>query len=179
MFEQESNRIEEENEKAIEDLESQWSDSKIAEMVAQALGSGVFTDIDGNVSSLEDTLINFAEETGELFGVLGGVIEAELITNLGIARDTVQELSNIMNELDLDGYVSSQNFKDMISVTRGISDTGSYSSNTTNNTTNQVSITAPLINVQGNVDSNVVEELKGISEKIKEDIINTIANSIR
>ena len=48
---------------------------------------------------------------------------------------------------------------------------------TTNN--NNINITSPIINIEGNVDANVVEELKQISEKIKTDVIDTIAKSIR
>ena len=175
MFDKEAERLEEENNKAIENLENTWSDSKIAEMVAQALGSGVFTDIEGNVHSLEDVLIDFAEESGELFGVLGSIIESELITNLQIAKDTVKELSSIMSEFDLVGYTSTQTSRSIQGVTSRMASSGTYA--TTNN--NNINITSPIINIEGNVDSNVVEELKQISEKIKTDVIDTIAKSIR
>ncbi|MGL5764349.1 MAG: hypothetical protein ACRCX8_01785, partial [Sarcina sp.] len=104
-FDKESDRLEEENKQNIEELEKEWSDSKIAELVAQALGSGVFTDIEGNVSSLEDALVNFAEETGDLFGVLGSVIKEELIGNLAIAQDTVRDLAEILKTLDVEKHI--------------------------------------------------------------------------
>ena len=175
MFDKEADRIEEENTTAIENLEKEWSDSKIAELVSKALGSGVFTDIEGNVVKLEDALVNFAKESGELFGVLGSTIKSELITNLEIARDTVESLSSIMRELDLTEYATSVNYRsvdEVSSKTRSID--SQYSS-----TNNSVNITAPIINIEGNVDSDVVEELKDISEKIKSDIIAAIAGSIR
>ena len=174
MFDKEAERIEEENEKNIEELENQWSDTKIAEMVAQALGSGIFTDIEGNVSSLEDALVNFADETGELFGILGATIKSELITNLEIAKDTVNSLATIMKELDLSAYVSAQNTRSISSATSRMATSGSYS-----DINNQVTITAPIINIEGNVDNNVVDELKNISNRIKEQVINAIAGSIR
>ena len=175
MFDKESERIEEENKAAIEELENQWSDTKIAEMVAQALGSGVFTDIEGNVHSLEDVLIDFAEESGELFGVLGSIIESELITNLEIARDTVKDLAEIMNEFDLTGYAVEQTSRSIAATTSNLSNLGSYSTSVSN----QVNITSPIINIEGNVDSNIVEELKDISNKIKSEVIDAIATSIR
>ena len=175
MFDKESERIEEENQKNIEELESQWSESKIAEMVAQALGSGVFIDIEGNVSSLEDALVDFAQETGELFGVLGSIVKSELITNLEIAKDTVKDLSSVLKEFDLVGYTSSQTSRSIDTITSRMVTSGSYSSSLGN----QVSITAPIINIEGNVDNNVVEELKNISNKIKEEVVNAIATSIR
>lgn len=174
MFDKEVERIEEENEKNIENLENQWSESKIAEMVAQALGSGLFTDIEGKVTSLEDALINFTDETGELFGVLGATIKSELITNLEIARNTVNDLANIMKELDLSAYVSTQSARGIVTTTSRMATSSSYS-----DVSSQVNITAPLISIEGNVDANVVEDLRDISNKIKEEVINAIATSIR
>ena len=176
MFDKEAERIEEENQQNIEELENQWSDSKIAEMVAQALGSGVFTDIEGNVSSLEDALVNFADETGELFGVLGTVIKSELITNLEIAKDTVSSLASIMQGLDLGAYMSTQDISGIGDVSSRMATSNSYSNINTNN---QISITAPIINIEGNVDNSVVDELKSISNQIKEQVIDAIAGSIR
>ena len=174
FLDKESERIEEENQQNIEGLENQWTDTKIAEMVAQALGSGVFTDIEGNVSSLEDALINFADETGELFGVLGATIKSELVTNLEIARNTVYDLANIMKELDLSAYVSNQNIRGISTTASRMSTVDTYSS-----TGSQVNITAPLISIEGNVDSNVVGDLKDIANKIKEEVVYAIATSIR
>ena len=175
MFDKESERIEEENKNNIENLQNQWSDSKIAEMVAQALGSGVFTDIEGNVTSLENALLNFAESTGETFGVLGGIIKEELIGNLQVALGTFKDLSSIMNEFDLSEYTTSKNSRSIDATARSIPNADSYSSNITND----IKITAPIINIEGNVDSDVVQELKDISNKIKNDVINAIASSIR
>ena len=64
MFDKESERIEEENDKSIEELEKEWTDSKIAEMVANALKTGVFEGIDGSVEDLQDAMLKFAQDTG-------------------------------------------------------------------------------------------------------------------
>lgn len=171
LFDKESERIEEENKQAIDKLEEEWSDSKIAQMVAEALGSGVFTDIEGNVHDLEDALINFAEETGELFGVMGAVIKSELITNLEIAKDTVKELDHILKELDLSSFaIPSTSFN--VDVARGVT-----SPQQVNN--QQVVFESALINIEGNVDSNVVDDLKAYGEQLTKDIIDKIYSSIR
>ena len=81
-FKDEIDRITESNEGAIEQLKKEWSDSKIAEMVSQAISSGIFTGIDGQISGLQDAMLEFAQSTGELFGVMGTVIKSELITNV-------------------------------------------------------------------------------------------------
>ena len=81
-FEAETDGITESNKNTIEQLEKEWSDSKIAEMVSQAISSGIFEGIDGEISNLQDAMLEFAESTGELFGVMGTVIKSELITTL-------------------------------------------------------------------------------------------------
>ena len=170
LYDKESERIEEENKNAIDKIEEEWSDSKIAQMVAEALGSGVFTDIEGNVHDLEDALINFAEETGELFGVMGAVIKSELITNLEIAKDTVQELGNILKELDLSSYA-------IPSTALGVDNIGTgYSAQ---QVSNQVVFESSLINIEGNVDASVVDDLKAYGEQLTKDIIDKIYSSIR
>lgn len=93
---------EEANNKKIEELEALWSDSKIAEMVAQSLQTGVFEGIDGAVVNLQDAMLEFAEASGETFGVLGTAVKEELIANLGIALDTLKNYSEIMEGLGLD-----------------------------------------------------------------------------
>ena len=170
LYDKEAERIEEENQSAIDKLKEEWSDSKIAQMVADALGSGVFTDIEGNVHSLEDTLINFAEETGELFGAMGAVIKSELITNLEIARDTVLELENILKQLDLSEYVS---------ATTSFSVDNASVGHLPEQVSNQVVFESSLINIEGNVDSNVVDDLKEYGEQLTKDIIDKIYSSIR
>lgn len=101
MYDDEINRLQEESESKIEDLENEWSDSRIAEIVAQSLGEGVFTDIDGEVHNLQDTLITFAEDSGEALGVLGDKIKNELSLNLQEALNYIKEYDEIINSMGL------------------------------------------------------------------------------
>lgn len=168
MFDEEMDRLDKENQEAIENLENEWSDSKIAEMVAQALGSGVFTDIEGNVTSLEDALLKFCDESGESFGVLGEVIKNELIANLEVAKNTVENLGQILGGLDLDKiYGNSKAYQEMINP--------NYNSKSV---TNNVSFDSPLIVVEGNVTSDVIPDLERIIEKAKNQITQDIVAKI-
>lgn len=101
MYDDEIDRLQQESENKIQDLEDEWNDSKIAELVAKALGEGTFTDIDGEVHNLQDTLLNFAEESGEALGVLGDTIKNELVLNLQDALNYIKEYDNIINSLGL------------------------------------------------------------------------------
>ena len=165
MFDNESDRLEDQAEDAKDKLDKEFSDSKIAEMVAAALGSGVFTDIEGNVSSLEDALINFAKESGDLFGVLGSTIESELITKLKVSLDTVKELDKIFKELDI-GSLKKQEFA-LDYNTRSF-DGGAYSTSNSNT----VQFNSPIMVVQGGIDRDVLPEVRDMMNKVKQDIID-------
>ena len=169
-FEAEADRITESNKNAIEQLEKEWSDSKIAEMVSQAISSGIFEGIDGKVSGLQDAMLEFAKETGELFGVMGTVIKSELITNLDIAMNTFKDLGNIIKNLDLEKFSTLSNtIKLDLQPAQFTPVTAS----------SNVVLNAPMINVEGNVDKDVVEDLKAYGDRLTKDIINKISSSIR
>lgn len=101
MFDNAIDNVNNSNDKALEDLEKTWDDTKIAEMVKNALGSGVFEDIDGNLINLQDAMIKFAEESGEAFGVMGESIKNDYIANLQIAYDTIKNIDSIYTNLRL------------------------------------------------------------------------------
>lgn len=61
----------------------------------------VFTDLDGNITNLQDAMLNFAESSGEALGVMGDVIKNDLIANLNIALDTLKNYADISKELGL------------------------------------------------------------------------------
>ena len=168
-FDKEINNIEETNKNAIEALEKEWSESKIAEMVSQAISSGIFEGIDGKVSGLQDAMLEFAQETGELFGVMGTVIKSELISNLDIAMDTFRDLGNIIKNLDLEKFSTlskgfNVNMRSMPSVA---------------NLSPSLVLNAPMIHIEGNADKDVIEDLKSFGDKIVNDVINKISSSIR
>ena len=168
-FDKEIDRIEESNKSAIEALEKEWSDSKIAEMVSQAISTGIFEGIDGKVSGLQDAMLEFAQETGELFGVMGSVIKSELITNLDIAMDTFRDLGNIIKNLDLEKFSTlSSGFNVNM---RSIPSVASSSSS--------LVLNAPMIHIEGNADKDVIEDLKSFGDKIVNDVISKISSSIR
>lgn len=168
-FDKEMDRIEEANKNAIEKLEKEWSDSKIAEMVSQAISSGIFEGIDGKVSGLQDAMLEFAEETGELFGVMGTVIKSELISNLDIAMSTFKDLGNIIKNLDLEKFSTlSSGFNVNMNAMPSMASSAS-----------SIVLNAPMINIEGDVNKDVVEDLKSFSDKLVNDVINKISSSIR
>ena len=105
-FQESIDKANEDSDKKIEDLENLWSDSKIAEAVKNALKTGLFTDIDGEVSNLKDSLLDFAETSGELFGVTGDIIANDWCGNLDIALNTMNNLNSIMKKMEVPKFES-------------------------------------------------------------------------
>ncbi len=113
MYDDEIDRLQKEQEDKIQELEDKWSDSKIAELVANALGSGTFIDIDGNIHNLQDTLLSFAEESGDALGILGDKIKSELVLNLQDALEYAKDYSNIFDNLGLK-HLGNVNYSDKL-----------------------------------------------------------------
>lgn len=95
MFDDQIDKIEENSDEEVKNLEKTWSESKIAEMVKQALDTGVFTDIDGNIKTLQTALMDFANESADYFGVMGSSLKKELLDNLNVALETMKELQKM------------------------------------------------------------------------------------
>lgn len=156
MFDEESDRIEEQADKEIEDLENKWTDSKIAELVAQSLGSGVFTSIDGEVSNLKDTMLEFTEESGEALGVLGSQIQKELCDKLVIAQDVMDNLPNILDKLNLKDYSA-----------RSINMQSESGART-------ISIGDTNIHISGNANDDIINKIKEIVKAENEKLIKEL-----
>lgn len=102
MFDKETDRIQQECDDATKKLEETWTDSKIAEAVKEALGTGVFTDLDGNIISLEEAMLNFAESSGEAVGILADKVKYELTASLQEAMEYLQNYPEIMKNLGIE-----------------------------------------------------------------------------
>lgn len=172
MFDKESDRLQEESDKIKEDLDNQFSDKKIQELVKEALNTGVFEDIDGTMRSLQDVMLAFVDEYGEGLGATGQLIKSELVANLEVAKNTMKDMVNIAKELGVIQYSYDNNILNNASRsipqernTRGLATT--------------INFNESLINVEGNVDQNIVEELKAISKEIEENVVGSIVRELR
>ncbi|MDK2587548.1 hypothetical protein QOZ83_17065, partial [Romboutsia sedimentorum] len=174
MYDSEKDRLSDSTEQSIKDLEKKWSDSNIADMVKNALGDNTFTDIDGNVTSLKDTMMNFLNESGEAFGVLGGIIQNDLNSNLQQAIDSFSNLDEIYSKLNLDmpklDY-SSQRYNPSALRTA--------TNNTTNNKTVEVNFNQPLCVIQGSVTEDVMPQIEKMIKQSQDEVTKNIVKSIR
>lgn len=102
MLDKESNDLQKFADEQKKVLEDTFNENNIKQLVDKAIGSGMFTDIDGNISKLKDTMVDFFNGTGDSFGALSGIIKNDLISNLEIAMNNMKDISNIYKDLNID-----------------------------------------------------------------------------
>ena len=169
MFDDQMDKIQTDADEEVKKLEDTWTESKIAEAVQQALDTGIFTSIDGEIKSLNTALIEFANTSSDYFGVMGAVLKSELIDNLKVAYSTMDEIQKIYNDLNV------SDFSDVNSLPN-VNIQGSATGTPINN--NTITIGDTNITVEGNADSQTVEEielmLKDYQQKIYVDIMKNV-----
>ena len=175
MFDEKQEQIEQNAEDKIKDLEDTFSEAKIAELVSEAIQTGIFEDIDGNITSLDDALMNFANNSAEYLGVMGETLKLKLLDNLNVALETMQQLDEINRELGNDKSSLTEGIAKMPLINIRKTTDLNYSNGLDRVANNNVSIGDMVITVQGNATEKTVDDIKEILEeytnKIKHDIM--------
>ena len=99
-FDDQIDKIQKDSEDEIKKLEELWSETNIAKAVQESLKSGIFKDIDGNVSSLKSAMIDMTNTSVEYMGILGDSMRTELLSSLNVALDTVQKIDKTMSKIN-------------------------------------------------------------------------------
>lgn len=172
MFDDQIDKIEENSDEEVKNLEKTWSESKIAEMVKQALDTGVFTDIDGNIKTLQTALMDFANVSSDYFGVMGSSLKKELLDNLNIALETMKELQKMSDNYTAPNIDYS---KTVLPKDSTINTSPQVASNVE---TNNITIGDTNITVQGSADDvtlgKVDEMLKDYKASICKEIVKNM-----
>lgn len=172
MFDDQIDKIEEDSDEEVKNLEKTWSESKIAEMVKQALNTGVFTDIDGNIKTLQTALMDFANTSSDYFGVMGSSLKKELLDNLNVALETMKELQKMSDNYTAPNIDYSNT---VLPKDSGINTSPQVSSNVE---TNNITIGDTNITIQGGADDvtlgKVDEMLKDYKASICKEIVKNM-----
>ena len=189
MFEQESNRLTDEANKAKEELDNILDPKNLQNLINSALESGLFTDLEGNIYNLKDVMLDFVDEYGDGLSSIGALIKSELVENLNLAKDTMKNLAGILGQLGISGF-SSTSYANRIAEL-------DYSSARYNNSSNNpirgaikkvkskqdnpvtVQFNQPLCVIQGNVDNNLMPEIERMIRKAQEQVVKNIVGAIR
>ncbi|GAA0863534.1 hypothetical protein [Paraclostridium tenue] len=167
MFDSEINRLQNQSDSIIDRINKTFSESNILQKVNESLLSGVFTDIDGNLSSLESTINNFFNNSIDSFSSLGGVIQKELNDNLRVALDSFKNLENIYKGLNVD-YDSKQRFGNI----------GSSNINNDNSKSVTVEFNQPLVKIDGIATRDMMPEIERMINKAQQDLTAKIIKSM-
>lgn len=180
MYDKENERLEEDAEKKKDSLDEMFSDDKIKELVKEALSTGIFTDIDGQVKSLQDVMMDFLDKYDDGMSAIGGIMKEEWIGNLAIAKDTMSDIYDITKKITSgSGLFNVGESEDDSKITSIWKDFSKGLSQASNKGKVEVAFNAPLFVVEGDADTSVVEELKGLANNIKDQVIDEIVRNIR
>ena len=177
MFDDQIDKVETNAEDEVKNLEDTWTESKIAEMVEQALNTGIFTDIDGNIQSLDTALLEFANNSSEYFGVMGASLKTELLDNLNVALATMQEL----NKMTTDSSFMNVDWGKVNNVSNTVN--GALGSINyippANASIPEINIGGSNIVVQGNADDEVIARIDDLLEQNNKKIYATIMKNVK
>jgi TP901 family phage tail tape measure protein len=164
-FDSESDRLEEAAEAAKEKIDEVYSDERLWSMVNSALNSGLFKDINGDLIDLNEAMCDYLDKYGDGLSAIGAIIKDEWLTNIETARDTMNDMYDILENLDLKSIYDYNSY--------GVSKSGSSESAIATYSSN-VEFSSPVIVVEGNVDSGVLSELEKYATRLKNEIIDSI-----
>ena len=173
MFDKESDRLEQEADKAKENLDDKYSDEKLQQIVKDTLSSGIFAGVNGEIQDLQSALIDFENKFGDGMSAMGDIIKNELVTNLNIAIDTFKNMSNIIKELELEQLHSKLDMSGLSSSS--ISPDFKISSAKTSPIIN---FNKELIRVEGNITEDVLPQVEEMLNAAKNEIVREIVNSM-
>ena len=163
----EIDKLEEEQEKLLASLDEKFSETNIAQMVAQAMASGVIN-INGELKTLQDALIQSVNDSAEGYSVMADIIKNELVSNLNVALDTMQQIADINEKLGLQSF-------NVISATQaGITNVPTYDSGNSQT----VTIGDTIINVSGSVDDITLGKIEDMIKEENERMLKEITSGI-
>lgn len=178
MFDKENDRLENEAEGAVKDLEEKFSDSKIKELIKEALKSGLFEDIDGQVKNLQDVMLKFLDDYGDGLGITGELIKDELVKNLEVATDVAKQYAEIMENLNLGKGGRSINYPN-VDYSSERYNPQQRSINNQNTQEINIEFNQPLVVIQGDVSRNTIADLQKLSKDIKNSVVDEIIRKMK
>ena len=149
------------------EFDEKLSDENIAKIVQQALSSG-FIELNGEIQTVQDLLINSINNSAEGYSAMASVIKNELVANLNIALDTMRELENINSSLGL------KKFDIANSVSTSPIRVPEYSGGNGNN----VTIGDTHITVTGSVDDITLGKIEELIKESQDDMLMRITKNL-
>lgn len=165
-YDKESDRLQEEADKLKEELEKKYSDENLVDLINEAISSGKFVGLDGEVKKLQDAIIEYINKYEDGMLAMGSVTKQEWLDKLKEGKETLEDINDILDELDLSKFAMPNYNPPSNSRSRSTSPISAVNYN------------SPFVVVQGNVTKDVMPEFekkmrKMIEENNKKIISNT------
>ena len=147
-----------------EELADLLAPENLVKTVNDAIASGMIT-VGDSVMTLDSLMSSWIDETGDGLYALGDILKGELVDNLANAQKILGEMGILKGS----GSISLASSSALLSnaLSNGVSNMSSAS----------ISFDAPLLYVQGNVDSSVMDEITKALKEAEQNIYKNIANS--
>lgn len=167
-FDNAKEQMQKDAEKAKEDIDKTLEKDKLYETINEALKTGVIADINGNIVSLKDALLDYENRNGDGLSAVGSLIGKDILSQLDVSVDTMKNIANILNTFDPNKMFGINSFK---------SPENKFN-NVTSNTSKAVQFNAPLLSVQGNVAQDTMPQLQNMIKDAEKRITQNIMKNM-
>lgn len=167
MYDKESDRLQEEADKLKEELEKKYSDENLVDLINQAISSGKFVGLDGEVKKLQDAIIEYINKYEDGMLAMGSVTKQEWLDKLKEGKETLEDINDILDELDLSKFAMPNYTPPSNSRSRSVSPTSS------------VNFNSPFFVVQGNVTKDTMKDLEKFGRDLENRVYRKIVENIK
>lgn len=167
MYDKESDRLQEEADKLKEELEKKYSDENLVDLINQAISSGKFVGLDGEVKKLQDAIIEYINKYEDGMLAMGSVTKQEWLDKLKEGKETLEDINDILDELDLSKFAMPNYTPPSNSRSRSVSPTSA------------VNFNSPFFVVQGNVTKDTMKDLEKFGRDLENRVYRKIVENIK
>ncbi|MCC0731233.1 hypothetical protein [Clostridioides sp. ZZV14-6048] len=167
MYDKESDRLQEEADKLKEELEKKYSDENLVDLINEAISSGKFVGLDGEVKKLQDAIIEYINKYEDGMLAMGSVTKQEWLDKLKEGKETLEDINDILDELDLSKFAMPNYTPPSNSRSRSASPTSS------------VNFNSPFFVVQGNVTKDSMKDLEKFGRDLENRVYRKIVENIK
>ena len=189
-----------------ENLDNTYTDKRLQEMAKKDISTGMFTGINGEVEYLQNAMVFFLNSTGEGLGATGDIIKNELVANLNLAKDSMKDMSSIMQKMGLVDYtdVTGLFTEKAKAPVRKVDSASAFSQAFTNQLKELANFKGEhilaevskakydekgkspsfvfnesLVNITGNADRTTVAQLEKLAQEITQRVTDSITSYVR
>ncbi len=166
-IDKEIERLENEQDDLINELNERFSETNIGKLVAESMKSGMI-EINGEVKTLQDALLGAINDGAEGYSAMASIVKNELVSNLNVALETMKDITSVYQGLNL------QDFGKISTNINGAQSAMQQSS--VNNKT--ITIGDTIINVSGSVDDVTLERIEEMIKEENEKMLDKITNNL-